>query len=125
MKRIAFPTDDGETISPHLGRAQFHMVATLDDIGKVEFEKREKAHHGAEEQHGMHEHPGHGMAQMMFASITDCQVLISGGMGEPAFQHAQAQGLQVLLPAEKNIKLALESYRAGTLVSDARRIHKH
>ena len=32
MKKIAFPTEDGETISLHLGRAQFFLVATLDDF---------------------------------------------------------------------------------------------
>lgn len=122
MKKIAFPTDDGETISPHLGRAPFYIVATVDDSEKIAFEKRDKAHHGAETEHSV----DHGtMHETMFAAIKDCQVLISGGMGEPAYQHAQAQGLEIVLPAEKNIKLALEAYRAGTLVSDARRIHKH
>ena len=45
MKKIAFPTDDGETISRHLGESQFYIVALLDDIGNVTFERREKPHH--------------------------------------------------------------------------------
>jgi len=124
MKKIAFPTDDGETISPHLGRASFFLVASLPDTGEVRFERRDKPHHSQEAEHAAHEHQGQGPGNAMFSAIADCQTLIAGGMGEPAFQHAQAQGLEVLLPAQKNIQLALDSYRAGTLVSDARRIHK-
>jgi predicted Fe-Mo cluster-binding NifX family protein len=125
MKKIAFPTDDGETISPHLGRAPFFLVASLEDSGAAAFEKREKPHHGEGEEHGQHSHSGHSLGPAMFAAIADCQILIAGGMGQPAFEFARAQSLEVILPAEKNIKAALEAYRTGTLVSDPRRIHKH
>jgi predicted Fe-Mo cluster-binding NifX family protein len=124
MKKIAFPTEDGETISRHLGRAQLFLVAILEDSGAVHFEKREKPYHSDEMAGGLHEHTGFGMGPSMFAPISDCQVLISGGMGEPAFKHAREQGLEVILPAEKNIHVALEAYRNGKLESDLRRIHK-
>ena len=48
----------------------------------------------------------------MFAPILDCQILISGGMGQPAYDHALAQGLEVILPMQKNIADALDAYRA-------------
>ncbi len=127
MKKIAFPTDDGETISRHLGEAQFYMVALLDDAENVTFEKREKPRH----QHSRGSHPGeqeedhNQRGPALFTPILDCQILISGGMGQPAFDHARTQGLEVILPAQQNIKDALDAYRAGTLVSDVRRIHKH
>ena len=60
----------------------------------------------------------------MLAIIDDCQTLISRGMGQPAYNHALASGMEVLLVAEKNISAALEAYRARTLVSDLRRVHK-
>jgi hydrogenase maturation protease len=125
MKKIAFPTDDGETISRHMGQAQFFLVATVDEAGALAFEKRDKPHHDASSESGQHEHTGHGMGPAMFAPIADCQVLISGGMGEPAYQFAQAQGLEVFLPAEKNIRKAIEAFRSGSMESDLRRIHKH
>jgi predicted Fe-Mo cluster-binding NifX family protein len=125
MKKIAFPTEDGETISAHLGRAPFFMVAHLDDSGGTTFEKRAKPHHGEGEEHGQHSHGGQGLGPTMFAAIADCQVLIARGMGESAFEYAGAQELEVILPAEENIKAALDAYRGGTLVSDPRRIHKH
>lgn len=127
MKKIAFPTDDGETISRHLGEAQFYVVAFLDGAGNTTFEKREKPrhNHNREEPSLEHEcaHAQRGPA--LFTPIFDCEVLISGGLGQPAYEHALAQGLQVILPAQKNITDALDAYRMGTLVSDMRRIHKH
>lgn len=61
----------------------------------------------------------------MFAPLSDCQVLIAGGMGSPAHDHALSMGLQVLLPAEKNIQNALAMFQRGELKSDPRRIHNH
>jgi predicted Fe-Mo cluster-binding NifX family protein len=125
MKKIAFPTEDGETITPHMGHAPYFLVAEIRDNGEISYEKREKPHHGSETEHAEHAHAGGGMGKRMFAPISDCQVLIAGGMGEPAYEHAKSQGLEVLLPGEKNIQRALEAYQAGSLTSDMRRIHKH
>jgi predicted Fe-Mo cluster-binding NifX family protein len=127
MERIAFPTDDGETISRHLGEAQFYLVAFLDDAGKATFEKRKKPRrsHTQEGRASQHARAHARLGPALFAPILDCQVLVSGGMGQPAYDHATAQGLKVLLPAQKNIVEALEAYRTGTLISDRRRIHRH
>jgi predicted Fe-Mo cluster-binding NifX family protein len=127
MKKLAFPTDDGETISRHLGESQFYLVAVLDDAGNMTFERREKPRHDHNREEPAHEHecghPKRGPA--LFKPILDCQVLISGGLGKPAYDYAVAQGLEVILPAQKNITDALEAYRTGTLISDMRRVHKH
>jgi predicted Fe-Mo cluster-binding NifX family protein len=126
MKKVAFPTEDGETISRHLGRAPYFVVASLDESGQVVFEKREKPHHSSAEHDEQHDPSGHGIGhQAMFAPIADCQVLISGGMGEPAYQNALALGLEVILPAELSIQKALKAYQDGRLESDPRRIHRH
>jgi predicted Fe-Mo cluster-binding NifX family protein len=124
MKKIAFPTEDGVTISRHLGMAPYFMVAILDDSGKITYEKREKPHHEQGAVHH-HEHGGQGMGKTMLKAIADCQVLISGGMGQPAYEKALAQGLQVYLPAEIDIKKALDADIKGELENDMRRIHRH
>jgi predicted Fe-Mo cluster-binding NifX family protein len=122
MLKIAFPTDDGEAISAHLGRAPFFVVVTLNDPDAPKFEQRSKTYHGS----GEHEQHGHGHDHSsMFASIGDCQVLIAGGMGQPAYEHAIQAGFKVLMTGEKTIAAALEAYRAGTLTSDLRRVHVH
>jgi predicted Fe-Mo cluster-binding NifX family protein len=127
MTKIAFPTEDGRTIHQHFGRAPYFTVAAVDESGAVRFEQRGKAYHG-EPQAGQtrpepHAAP-HGHAGM-FAPIADCQVLIAGGMGRPAYQRALDAGLKVILTGETSISAALAAYRAGALASDERRIHQH
>ncbi len=39
MTKVAFPTDDGETISQHLGQALFFQVVMIED-GKVQSSER-------------------------------------------------------------------------------------
>ena len=120
--KVAIPTDDGETIIRHFGQAKYFKVFILDNNQVLSSEVREKASH----QHGDHSqqggvHPG----QQMVESISDCQVLISGGMGTPAFARAGAAGLQVFLTSNHLIQSALEAYLAGTLVNDLTLMHSH
>jgi predicted Fe-Mo cluster-binding NifX family protein len=128
MIKIAFPTDDGQTLSAHLGMARYFKVITLDSDRVSNTELREKPYHSADahpdhsnEDPGNGTHPGRAGLQ----TIADCQVLIAGGMGQPAHQAALAQGLQVILTGEKIIQSALEAYQAGRLTSDPRRVHSH
>ena len=122
--KIAIPTDDGETISAHFGRAPFFVVVTLNEGEAPQFEKRSKAYHGSTEHTPEADHHGHDH-HPMFAPIADCQVLLAGGMGQPAYDHAAAAGLEVLMTGEKSITAAVDTYRSGLLVSDPRRIHRH
>jgi predicted Fe-Mo cluster-binding NifX family protein len=124
MTRIAFPTDDGETIGAHVGQARYFGVVTLTEDGRVLTERRDKPVH----QHapGDHEHPSADdplRAAKMLAIIADCQVLIARGLGRPAYRRAQDIGLAVFLIAEKDIRAALVAYQNHSLVSDERRIH--
>lgn len=126
MIKVAFPTDDGETISRHLGQARYYVVAQISETG-IALEQRPKPYHQVHEE-GHHEDSGHGengLGQKMLEPIADCQVLISGGMGQPAYQHAISAGLQVVLSSEKSITNALDAFQAGKLESDPRRIHNH
>jgi len=128
MKKIAFPTQDGQTIGAHIGGAPFFFVVTLGEDGIQQSEQRAKPvhDHGAGKEQDHHQEAGDAArAVKMLAVIEDCQVLISRGLGQPAYEHAQSLGMEVLLVAEKNIMAALEAYRAGSLVSDLRRVHKH
>ena len=124
MIKVAFPTEDGKTISRHFGQAPLYVVATILGNEPARFEQREKAFHGAHPEQHHHEQGRHGHADM-FAPVSDCQVLIAGGMGQPAFDSAVANGLQVILTGEWTIEAALDAYRSGKIVSDPRRIHKH
>ncbi|MEP7284834.1 MAG: NifB/NifX family molybdenum-iron cluster-binding protein [Chloroflexota bacterium] len=122
MIKIAFPTDDGEMISAHFGRAPLFVVVTANGPEAPQFEKRDKAFHGSAEQSPANHTHNH---NSMFEPIADCQVLIAGGMGQPAYEHAIAAGLKVLLTDQKSITRALAAYNDGQLISDPRRIHQH
>ncbi len=115
--RIAFATDDGETISNHFGQAGSYRVVQLDDGGHTDLGLRPKAHHAP----GEHQPSLHGS---MFEPISDCRVLIAGGMGTPAWDKARNAGLEVIL-AGGTISEALAAYSSGALASDDRRLHQH
>jgi predicted Fe-Mo cluster-binding NifX family protein len=129
MKKIAFPTQDGQTISAHIGGAKFFLVVTVDDEGHLHSEQRSKPVHA----HGVGEDASQPderckaitRAEKMLANVDDCQVLISRGLGQSAYQRAQSLGMEILLVAEKAIPAAVAAYRAGALVSDLRRVHMH
>lgn len=126
--KIAFPTDDGRTLSPHLGMARYYVVATLEGGSQPEWEQRLKPYHAAEGLDAAEEHPrgnGHRQANSMFEPVADCQLLVARGMGQPAYDYFVKHGWQVILTGEKSISEALEAQRAGRLVSDLRRVHRH
>lgn len=119
--KIAAASEDQQRISSHFGMAPFYRVITLDGAKIVGDEIRSKAFHGQSEPHHTdHDH----LHADMFAPISDCQVLLCGGMGSPAFDKAQAAGLNVILTGGE-IDTAVQAYLAGSLKTDLRRIHQH
>jgi len=120
--KVAVPTDDGETISQHLGQAKYFKVFLLENNQASSSEMREKASH----QHGDHSHPeGVHPGQQMVETISDCQVLISGGMGTPMFARATAAGLKVFLTKGPSIQSAVDAYLSGTLENNPSLVHSH
>jgi predicted Fe-Mo cluster-binding NifX family protein len=118
--KIAFPSDDGTTISDHFGRAVKYVV--VDPEADSGWKTLDKAHHGSG--HGQHAGGG-SLHQAMFAPLADCQVLVTRGMGQPAYDEAVALGLNVILTDEESIQAALDAYAQGSLKSDPRRVHAH
>lgn len=122
--RIAAVTEDGERLSAHFGMAPLYRVFTIEDEQIVAEEVRQKPHHLHHPHEGDHEH-SHSRAHShadMFAPLRDCQVLLAGGMGEPAYRKALDAGLQVVLTGG-SIREAVMAYLQGTLESEPRRIH--
>lgn len=141
--KIAFVTDDGNTISAHFGRAQFYEVITLENKQEVRRERLPKAGHhtfGAQEHHahghgeegrrsGEHhagDQQGHNHKhETMTAVIADCAVLVARGMGMGAHQHLTAAGITPILTDEQTIDAALEQFKKGALTDNRRRLHDH
>jgi predicted Fe-Mo cluster-binding NifX family protein len=125
--RIAFASDDEQTISQHFGRARGYVVLTLengrvekresrDKLGHADFGGPHQHHHGsdpeAKYQHGM-----------MFAPITDCQVCVVGGMGAGAYENLESMGIRPIVTDIKSIDEAAQTFIEGRLKNHAERIH--
>jgi predicted Fe-Mo cluster-binding NifX family protein len=120
--KIAAVTEDGQAISSHFGMAPAYRVYTVTAGQVTGQEDRTKPHHTHHPEHnGQHAQEPH---PDMFAPVQDCQALLCGGMGEPAYRKALAAGLQVVLVGG-SIDAAVTSFLSGDLQSDLRRIHQH
>ena len=125
--KIAIVTDDHQTISAHFGRAQFYEVFTI-DAGKVTAREtlvrsnsQIVAVGGGPEPEGEHHHQHDHNA--MITPISDCQVLLAGGMGMGAHLSLKEHGIQPIITDIREIQEAVDTYLAGTLVDHTERLH--
>lgn len=131
--KIAFVSDDGETISAHFGRAAFYLVVEVEEGKETKREKREKmghTHFQSGQQQEEHSSEGHGFSPQsqsrhvaMIEAIADCSVVVCGGMGRGALQNIQESGKEVRLTDERSIDKALELFLAGNLSSNIELSH--
>ncbi len=130
--KIAVVSEDRKTVSQHFGRAPYYVVLTVDGDKVIGSEIRSKAgHHDAGGHHGT-EHAGqpHGFDAAsqathasMVANISDCQVLIAGGMGWGAQQSLKRTGIETVVTEVQDIDQAIKLYLAGNLPNRAERLH--
>ncbi len=111
--KVAIVTNDGEYVSQHFGRSRYYKIYTIEDgqITNVEMRERGTGHfaqqqsqtpehnHTQQDPQGRH---GYGAdADMrhagMAVEISDCDVLIAGGMGSGAYESFKRAGLDVKL----------------------------
>lgn len=122
--KIAIATEDGVHVSAHFGRAPYFEVLTIEQGQIVARERREKAHHQGEH-HEHHDHSGQDThASGMVGVVSDCTVIIAGGMGSPAYASIQAANLMPILTDLRDIDQAAQAYAAGTLVNRLERMHQ-
>jgi predicted Fe-Mo cluster-binding NifX family protein len=127
MIKIAIVSDDHETISAHFGRALFYEIFTV-EAGKV---IERKTHSRSPDQlagmHGQHNQTGDGHHQhdhnAMIAPISDCQVLVAGGMGMGAHISLKEHGIQPVITEIGEIQAAVKAFLAGTLLDHPERLH--
>jgi predicted Fe-Mo cluster-binding NifX family protein len=130
--KIAVITDDGTNISRHFGRAPFYAVFTIEDGEIVKREMRDKMGHqqfvheeGLVDEHGRH---GFGPGSQerhtsMAQAITDCEVLLCGGMGWGAFESMKQAGLKTVVTDITDIANAVQAYLDGTIVERTDLLH--
>jgi predicted Fe-Mo cluster-binding NifX family protein len=130
--RIAVVSDDEATISQHFGRAPHYVVVTVEDGKIVSRETRAKAGHGTSgacdcqaapgEPHGQGQH-SEAKHQIMADTISDCDVLISGGMGWGAHESLKRRGIEPVITDVRDVAEAALAYASGTLPNLTERLH--
>ena len=131
--KVAAITDDGKTISQHFGRAQYYLVATVENGQIVNRELRPKLGHAhfvnqphTEEQpgqpHGM-DATSHNKHLQMAEAITDCQALLCRGMGMGAYESMKARGIRPVVTDIAGIDEAVMAYVEGNIVDQVERLH--
>jgi predicted Fe-Mo cluster-binding NifX family protein len=131
--KIAVISDDEVSVSQHFGRAPYYVVLTVEDGTIVDSETRAKAGHhtfDAEEHAKLAPGERHGYDagsqakhRSMADTITDCEVLIAGGMGSGAYESLQSYGVRPIITDEENIRKAVRRYLDGDLPDLAERLH--
>ena len=130
--KIAAISDDEITISQHFGRAPFYVVVTVEDDRIVNKETREKSGHHTFAAHHADTKPGerHGYdagAQVrhanMASTISDCQVVLAGGMGWGAYESLKSSNIEPIVTDVKDIDEAVQRYLDGKLENLMERLH--
>jgi len=130
--KIAFITDDGQSISQHFGRAQYYLVVQVAEGQVLNREKRDKLGHKQYVVEGHEPNHSHGSGMdaashrkhgQMADAIQDCDVIVCGGMGRGAYQSMQAYGIKPIVTDILNIDEALQAFLEGTLVDQTGKLH--
>ena len=126
--KVGVVTDDGQTISPHFGRAQYYLVYDIVD-GKVSGkETRPKAshHQSGIEPHAEGHHHGQAEASLhtdMLSNVKDCEALIVRGMGWGMYEAIKEAGMKPFLTDTALADQAVEAYIKGSLDDHTERLH--
>ena len=117
--KVAIVTDDIETISHHFGRARHYLVYQVEDGSIKEKEVRDKMGHGPGMEnrlHGREEGPEmQATHNTMLSSIQDCEVVITKGMGRPAYEYIRQAGMRVFVTRLRSADDAVKALINGTL----------
>jgi len=131
MKIVAV-SEDGITISQHFGRAPLYVVLTVEEGKVVNKETRAKTGHHTFAAHHPDLAPGekHGYdagSQVrhgsMAETISDCQVLLAGGMGWGAYEAMQSYNIKPVVTDVKSIDEAVQLYLDNKLPNLMERLH--
>lgn len=129
--KIAVITDDGWTVSQHFGRAPYCSVFEINEGEIVSRDLRDKMCHSqfAEEEHSHHhdDHAGdeihHHKHEQMAGPISDCEVLICGGMGRGAYESIRLMNIKPIVTDLQDLEAAVQAYINGTLADHIEKLH--
>jgi len=102
--RVAFPTNDRETVSAHFGHCRYFAFANIENGEVISTDFVEPPAHA----------PG---VFPKFLGEQGANVIITGGMGKAAVDMFNAQNIEVILGADGTIEENLKTYLTGGLYS--------
>ncbi|HEX74149.1 MAG TPA: dinitrogenase iron-molybdenum cofactor biosynthesis protein [Dehalococcoidia bacterium] len=131
--KIAVISDDEIKISQHFGRASLFMVVSVEDGKIVSKETRAKtghntfaAHHPPDlapgQRHG-YDAGSQVRHESMIDTISDCQVILAGGMGWGAYEAMQSYNITPIVTDVDSIDEAVQLYLDGKLTNLMERLH--
>lgn len=116
--KIALPSNDGTTVSAHFGRSRGFIIFETDNHHILKEEYRENNvtghaqghhhdhdhdhHHGQGNENHTHSHAG------ILGVLSDCEVVIAGGMGHRLYTDLMAAGKKVYVTRENDARKAAE-----------------
>ncbi|MCC6444077.1 MAG: dinitrogenase iron-molybdenum cofactor biosynthesis protein [Armatimonadetes bacterium] len=126
--KIAAATDDGKTICGHFGRASHFAVITIEDARVASLELRPKSGGLAPLQVGSilssgRRQMGRAPHTTMLSTIEDCDVVLSGGMGQRMYENLRREGVLPLLTAIPSIEDAVAAYLESRLEHQPELLH--
>ena len=132
--RVAVATNDGQSISSHFGRSTYFAIYEISGGAIVHKEMRQNTFtrhlsdaHRHEHHHEHHSHqPGHGHGDGhhgVVRGLSDCQVVISHGMGRRAVDDLTSAGMDIYVTGETDVEKAVQAWIGSSLTTDERRIH--
>jgi predicted Fe-Mo cluster-binding NifX family protein len=107
--RVAFATDDTTTINQHFGRLLGFVVIEVEDGREVSRTVVERSKNADRPAGQGHDHSA------LLSPVSDCDILVAGGMGLPMASHTQATGLELILTSVNKIDDARDRLIEGTL----------
>ena len=117
--RIALPTNDGESVSPHFGRSAGFLVFEVEEgqVKSREMRPNQMQHshdQGACGSHSAGQEP-HSHAGILSA-LAGCDVVICAGMGWRAAEALKSGGIgEIAITTPRPAEEAVAAYLAGTL----------
>lgn len=109
--KIAVPTDDGNRIAEHFGRAQSFLIFTVEE-GKVLARDVLESRSPHTEDNTGH---SHGECAWFMPSLEGSDVIISRGMGRKAMAYFNEAGIKPVFTDLQNAEEAVQAYANGTL----------
>ncbi len=132
--KIAIVSDDEQTISQHFGRAEKYIVVSLEQEKIIERKSLPKLDfcHSSHRHQRRHEHDSRGSGfgrrsktthQQMFDDISDCDILISRGMGRGAYLDLQQLGIKPIVTDIVDVEAAIQAVLDDTIVNHEEKLH--